>query len=239
MKKQYAQFLIEKTKEDYDIIADDFNTTRSYLWSELKKFADTVKDESTVLDFGCGNGRLYEAFRGRGIKYIGVDQSKSLIDNAQKNHKTSVESKEVQFMVCSSEKLPFSDASFDAVFSVAVLHHIPSLEKRKALIAEFKRVLKPEGVLCVTVWNLWQKKYIPLIVTYTLKKITGQSEFDIKDILVPWKYNSGISQTDRYYHCFTKRELVSLVKDAHFKNIQSGTFGGPQEKFNLYILAKK
>ncbi len=239
MKKKYADFLIEKTKDDYDDIADDFNLSRSALWNELMDFAGTVKDKSTVLDFGCGNGRIFKAFQGRDMHYIGTDQSSGLIETAITNHKTFVESGEAQFLVTSGETLLFPDASFDAVFSIAVLHHIPSLEKRKALLAEFKRVLKPDGVLFVTVWNLWQEKYMPLIVKYTLKKIIGQSELDSKDILVPWKFNTGISRAERYYHCFTKRELISLARKGGFKDIQYGSFGGEEKRFNLYIFAKK
>lgn len=239
MKKQYAHFLVEKTKEDYDAIAHDFSQSRSSLWGELKDFAVTVKAGGTVLDFGCGNGRLFEAFRGRGVHYVGTDQSRALIEASAANHKISVESGEARFAVSSGEKLPFPDASFDAVFSVAVLHHIPSVEKRKALLAEFRRVLKPDGIVLVTVWNLWQKKYIPLIAKYTLKKAFGQSELDAKDILIPWKYDPGISRAERYYHCFTKGELSSLARGADFREIECSSFGGAQKRFNLYILAKK
>ena len=239
MKKQHADFLVEKTKEDYDAIARDFNQSRSSLWGELKDFAAGVKKNGTVLDFGCGNGRLLQAFRGRGVRYVGTDQSRALIDAAIVNHKAAVESGVAQFLVSSGERLPFPDASFDAVFSVAVLHHIPSVEKRKALFAEFKRVLKPDGIVLVTVWNLWQKKYIPLIAKYTLKKIFGQSELDAKDILIPWRYDPGVSRAERYYHCFTKSELSALAHGADFREIECGSFGGEQKKFNLYILAKK
>lgn len=231
--------MIEKTKEDYDVIADDFSQSRSSLWGELKNFAAIVKKNGAVLDFGCGNGRLFQAFRGRGVQYVGIDQSHALIDVAIANHKAFVENGEARFLVSFGENLPFPDASFDAVFSVAVLHHIPSIEKRKALLAEFRRVLKPGGILFVTVWNLWQKKYIPLIAKYTLRKAFGQSELDVKDILIPWKYDPGISRADRYYHCFTKRELSSLARGADFREIECGSFGGEQKKFNLYILAKK
>lgn len=231
--------MIEKTKEDYDAIANDFNQSRSSLWGELKNFAADVKSGGTVLDFGCGNGRLLEAFRGRGVRYVGTDQSRALVDAAIANHKMSVESGEARFSVSSLERLPFPDASFDAVFSVAVLHHIPSVEKRKALFAEFRRVLKPDGVLLVTVWNLWQKKYIPLIAKYTLKKAFGQSEMDAKDILIPWNYDPGVSRAERYYHCFTKGELSSLAHTADFREVECSSFGGAQKRFNLYILAKK
>jgi ubiquinone/menaquinone biosynthesis C-methylase UbiE len=42
-------------------------------------------------------------------------------------------------------RLPFPDASFDAVISMTVLHNIPSRAARDAALAEFARVLKPGG----------------------------------------------------------------------------------------------
>jgi SAM-dependent methyltransferase len=43
-----------------------------------------------------------------------------------------------------SERLPFSDASFDVVLARAVLHHTRNLERA---CCEFYRVLKPGGIL--------------------------------------------------------------------------------------------
>jgi len=45
---------------------------------------------------------------------------------------------------CEASSLPFDDDSFDLVFGHAVLHHLPDLE---AAFAEFRRVLRPGGVI--------------------------------------------------------------------------------------------
>ena len=42
-------------------------------------------------------------------------------------------------------KLPFSDASFDAVISMTVIHNIPSRDARDQALRELVRVLKPGG----------------------------------------------------------------------------------------------
>jgi len=51
---------------------------------------------------------------------------------------------DVDAIACDAEMLPFEDASFDLVFGHAVLHHLPNLERA---FAEFRRVLKPGGVI--------------------------------------------------------------------------------------------
>jgi ubiquinone/menaquinone biosynthesis C-methylase UbiE len=45
---------------------------------------------------------------------------------------------------CAADELPFEDASFDLVIGHAVLHHLPDLD---AAFAEFRRVLRPGGVV--------------------------------------------------------------------------------------------
>jgi ubiquinone/menaquinone biosynthesis C-methylase UbiE len=51
---------------------------------------------------------------------------------------------DVDAVACDAEQLPFEDASFDLVFGHAVLHHLPNLDRA---FAEFRRVLKPGGVI--------------------------------------------------------------------------------------------
>jgi len=42
-------------------------------------------------------------------------------------------------------RLPFPDASFDAVISMTVIHNIPSRDGRDQALRELVRVLKPDG----------------------------------------------------------------------------------------------
>jgi ubiquinone/menaquinone biosynthesis C-methylase UbiE len=51
---------------------------------------------------------------------------------------------DVSTVVTEAETLPFEDESFDLVLGHAVLHHIPDLDRA---FAEFKRVLRPGGVI--------------------------------------------------------------------------------------------
>ncbi len=50
----------------------------------------------------------------------------------------------VETATCDAAALPFADEEFDLVLGHAVLHHLPELDRA---FAEFRRVLKPGGVL--------------------------------------------------------------------------------------------
>jgi len=214
MDKNYAQYLLKKTKEDYNLIAEEFSKTREFPWQEMKFLAEYTLPGERVLDLGCGNGRLLEIFQDKKIDYFGIDFSEKLIEIAKKRYPKA------KFQLADALNLPFPNNFFDKIYSIAVFHHIPSEEFRLKFLRETKRVLKSEGILILTVWNLWptnlfQEKqlfYFWLIIKYTLLKIFGKSKLDFKDIFVPFK-----GQADRYIHCFTTGELTDLTKKVDFK----------------------
>jgi len=241
MKEEYAKKIIKKNREAYDSISEHFSQTRSYLWEGLKQFSKQSQDGDKVLDFGCGNGRLLDIFKSKKIEYFGLDASEGLLREARERYKDELPEGVVstEFTNISSLELPFENGFFDSVYSIAAVHHIPSRELRQKLLKEFKRVLKPNGNIVITNWNLWHGKYLSLIFKYALKKIIGQTNMNFGDILVPWKDQSGRVLAERYYHAFTKKEFKGLVQDAGFKIEKMGYFGGRDEKANLYIVAKK
>jgi ubiquinone/menaquinone biosynthesis C-methylase UbiE len=99
----------------------------------------------SVLDVGCGTGSLAIAAKhkvGATGVVCGVDTSAEMIARATK--KARREGVEVTFKNASAQSLPFQDATFDAVLSTVMLHHLPRLA-RKELAAEVRRVLRPGG----------------------------------------------------------------------------------------------
>ncbi len=148
MKRETAEEIIKGVRESFDLIAEDFSTTRERLWEDLKFLFDYLNKGSKVLDLGCGNGRFYHWFQEKGVDYVGVDFSSSLIEIAKKKFP------EGKFYLGNALELPFKNSEFDALFAIALLHHIPSNELRLKVLLEAKRVLKRNGLFVLTVWNL-------------------------------------------------------------------------------------
>ncbi len=230
MREEYARFLLEKTTKDYNLIARDFSRTRENVWPEaLFLFEEVLIPGDKVLDLGCGNGRWFEVFQKQGIQYVGIDNSEKLIKIAQEKHSQG------NFKVADAFDLPFSDNSFDKVYSIAVFHQIPSRKFRLKFLEEANRVLRPGGLLILTVWKFHQKETLLLLIKYTILKLLRKSSLDFGDVFYSWG-----DKIKRYYHVFSKRELVNLVKKSKLKIQKTGIIKNKDgNRRNIYLIAKK
>jgi ubiquinone/menaquinone biosynthesis C-methylase UbiE len=231
MDKQYAQDLLNKVKDNYNAIAGEFSSTRQVLWPEAKQLFDCIKSGDKVLDLGCGNGRCVEIIKSKGGEYVGIDISDKLVEIAKGRYPAE------NFQVGDALSLPYPDNSFDLVYSIAVLHHIPSAQMREQFIQEAKRALNPGGFFILTVWQPKDKLESQIFWRFWLKKIFGLSKLDFRDIIEPW---FGQAKGERYYHCFTKNELTKLALKAGFEITASGVIKNEQgNRQNLYIVVRK
>lgn len=205
MRKKESDHIIEKVREAYDAIAPSFDSSRKVLWNEFSGFAELLKPGQKVLDVGCGNGRLIDAFKGKKIDYSGIDQSGELLKRARRHHPEAV------FFEMDMQTLDFPDKTFDALFSIASFHHLPGLKKRKQAVAEMRRVLKKDGLLVLTVWNLFQWKYFwNFIKAIFLFSIHFGTKHAWNDLWIKWNDRRVM----RYYHAFLPNELKRLFRSS-------------------------
>jgi 2-polyprenyl-3-methyl-5-hydroxy-6-metoxy-1,4-benzoquinol methylase len=218
MKPEIIEQLSVLSKQSYDKIAAEFDATRKkYLWPEISKLSADIKSGAKILDAGCGNGRLLEAFSNKQIEYLGIDNSRALLDLAKANYPA------YNFRELDLGAPNFANTNllvgkkFDFIFCIAVLQHIPSRDLRVQLLKNFKTLLAPSGQLIISNWNLWASPKRSLLFKQTLKKIIGLNKLDFGDVIFPWKNNVGEEVSERYYHAFNGRELKSLTAQAGFK----------------------
>jgi ubiquinone/menaquinone biosynthesis C-methylase UbiE len=101
-----------------------------------------INENSTVMDVGCGTGRWTKYIAPK-VKYVeAVDPSEAIFSAAA----LLKEQKNVRITQASTDNLPFADNSFDFVFSIGVLHHIP--DTRQAMLDCVKKV-RPGGLFLV------------------------------------------------------------------------------------------
>ena len=197
--------IIEQNREVYDIIAPLFASTRQYIWDDLKPFDKYIKPNLSILDIGCGTGRLYQIFAKfqDSIDYIGLDQSAGQLAQSKKEFPNN------KYVQAEMTKLPLEDASFDLVFCIATLHHLPDEETRRQALSEMKRILKPGGRVLMTNWNLYSDS-----AQKTVEK--GKWQQNEGEFVVPWMNPEGKTLGERYYYGFTPEYLDKICSEAGF-----------------------
>ena len=143
-------------------------------------------NRETCLDFGCGVGRLSQAFVKYFEKVYAVDVSEHMLNLANKYNKHGDRCK---YILNNSDTLEiFQDCFFDFVFSFLVLQH---MEPKYSLtyVEEFMRILKVGGWLVFQIPSAWKKGFCSLI---------GQ------------KYNKKTNHMEMYY--VSKEEIIRIIE---------------------------
>jgi demethylmenaquinone methyltransferase/2-methoxy-6-polyprenyl-1,4-benzoquinol methylase len=100
--------------------------------------ADLQSEQGTIVDVGCGTGRLLRSAKERWpeARLIGIDPSEGMIEIARKLNP------DAKFYVASAEAIPLADASVDLAFSTISFHH---WSNQLGGIREIVRILRPGG----------------------------------------------------------------------------------------------
>lgn len=229
MRKEFAQHILNKVRDDYNHIAEDFSNTRHRAWEEIGFLFDYIKSGDKVLDSGCGNGRYLPMIKEKCGQYFGIDNSEELIRIAKSRYLGE------NFQVADVLALPFEYNFFDTIYSIAVLHHIPSKELRLKFFEEAKKVLKKDGLLILTVWKFkrWQERL--LLLKYNILRVLGKSKIEKNDLFLLWQ-----NKIPRYYHFFSETELKNLAQESGFEILKSGIIQNEKgNRQNLYFVLKK
>jgi ubiquinone/menaquinone biosynthesis C-methylase UbiE len=126
-----------------------------------------------VLDLGCGSGRHLVYLAKRGFDVYGIDIAEHGIKIARRWLKE--EGLKANLKVGDIyRKLPYKNNFFDAIISIRTLHH-ERIEKIKKLIKEMERILKPNGLIFITVTKRESKKKIPKEDLWKIKFIAQRT----------------------------------------------------------------
>ncbi|MDG6220202.1 MAG: class I SAM-dependent methyltransferase [Candidatus Thermoplasmatota archaeon] len=197
----------EYVVQTYSCIARDFDRTRYKPWPEMLWLADILPARSKVLDVGSGNGRNAFFLASQGHEVVGVDVVEEMVVVARRKAE-SFGTSNPEFLVGDGRKLPFPDAIFDCVFSIATIHHIPSANGRMEALREMWRVLGSGGVCLLSVWGREQSRFP------NAKSMGAEG-----DVFIPWKRQVDGREFQRYYHLFAKNELKALAGEAGMEGV--------------------
>jgi len=214
---------------DYDAFAHTFSESRKKMrWEEIAYILEYYREhihKKSVLDVGCGNGRLLEHFREKSIapkEYLWVDASQNLIEEAKKLHP------KIWFECIDMQLLSDLIHTFDAIFFIASFHHLKTFEERVQVLKNAKNLLSQNGLIFLTNWNLLSpentKKYASSKIPHS-KNEFGSEDFQIK-----------IGKFERFYHAFTLWEIDFLAGESGMNIVENRVFAGER---NIVTILKK
>ncbi len=223
----YSKFIKNNTKQQtknfYNQQSQKRDTTRQKIWPEfeiiLKQIKQSRKKNIKILDLWCGNANVLQFltdnqdFHKKNIDYTWVDIAENLIQIAKNKFPNSKFEANDMIDFIETQK----QESFDFVFLIASLQHIPTEKERLIILKNIYRILKYKWYLIFIDWcfsKRFIKKYKKYIFKAFCKNFFTLGYLKANDLYIPWKWENQIYQ--RYYHIFTQNEKIRLTKQAWF-----------------------
>jgi demethylmenaquinone methyltransferase/2-methoxy-6-polyprenyl-1,4-benzoquinol methylase len=171
-----------------------------------------------VLDVATGTGAVArELLRQKGCAVVGVDQSPEMLAVAREHLPTTV-----KLVEASAERLPFEDASFDALTVTYLLRYV---DDPGATLAELARVVRPGGTVAslefavpAGLWRPLWRAYVGLVLP-AAGRIVSPGWHEVGDFL-------GGSIRDFWRRCPLERQLelwrAAGIADVQYRRLSLG-----------------
>lgn len=185
------------------------------LWkSEEKIFQQIFKLEDSILELGCGVGRISFGLHELGYKHLlASDYAKNMIDRARALSKRM--GYPIPFRVCDATDLEFEDAIFEGViFGFNGLMQIPKESNRIKALKEIYRVLKKDGLFVFTTHLRSNARYQAYWAEQQVLWAKGEQKEHLDDF--GDRYEST-DMGDVYIHVPDQTSLETLVQDIGFQ----------------------
>lgn len=196
----------ENVKHIYNKISKKFSQTRYKPWKSTKQFMESLKDGSEVTEVGIGNGKNN---CNPNVTLRGIDISEEQV--------AICINRGIDARVGDACCLPYEDCSADALLSVATIHHLSTVKRRKKAIEEMIRICRPNGKIMIECWADTEPKFKKSISVIDYQK-TKTIEDDEKELSYYTDHDRMVSFQNpngeihyRYYHFFTKDDFTDLL----------------------------
>jgi SAM-dependent methyltransferase len=116
---------------------------RGLLWGGVTHDLPLLPPGSRVLELGCGNGKTLLTMIQRGWDVTALDISPRAVALSRERCRSSSDG---DFIIADSSVLPFKNTTFDAVFAVHLMGHLPEPDRKRVPYGLFP-TLRPGGII--------------------------------------------------------------------------------------------
>jgi ubiquinone/menaquinone biosynthesis C-methylase UbiE len=206
--------MASKSNNEFTIISKKYDIGRQGenfdFWAKETKKLGELKEDSLILDLGCGTGLYTKAIKDvTNATLCGFDPAIGMLKQAKEKDST------IHWFNAIGDKIPLRSNLFDCIFSSQVWHHI--IEKQ-ATAGENNRVLKKGGTLIIrTISHIQLRKkivfkFFPEIMENQLRVYPSNEDFST------YFTNAGFkSTTHKEYQIERYQTVESFVKIAEEK----------------------
>lgn len=177
--------LNERMQQAYDRIAPEYTVQYGEVAPVVAdwgiRFLSLLERQVRILDVGCGPGQYMAWLEARGMTVVGIDLSAGMLAQARTKAQGALAQMDMR-------RLAFPDGSFQGVWCMASLLHLPKAEAPIAL-REMWRVLAPGGALLLSVQE-------------------GEGE--------GWEDNRYFGSVHRFFARYSQGELEGMLSNAGF-----------------------
>jgi 2-polyprenyl-3-methyl-5-hydroxy-6-metoxy-1,4-benzoquinol methylase len=198
------------------------------------RLSESCPPPARILDFGCGTGDIAAAMDRMGYQVTGCDIAEQMIEIARRSHGGTPTK-----WICLRpdwEALPFGDCSFDGVVASSVFEYLVDVRR---VTAELSRVLRPGGVLLLTVPNPFSliRKLEAWLWTVVSSRLLAPLVHRVQRI------DSYATYLRLSRNRFQGNWWESVLSGAHFVGLEGSDFSDDawlrQAKQALFLLAVK
>lgn len=180
----------------------------------LTKARAAMPGPVAVVDVGCGAGNGTACIAAEDVIIYAIDFAPGMVRTARKQYP--------HLHACEADavKMPFQSKSFDLALSLGTIEYIPA---HLAVLREFRRILKPGGVLILSIPNrtsLFRRLHrLERAVTRPVRQIARR--------LLRDTYEETSGRAAYYHESWSIREISHLLSHSGFevKESQAFTFG--------------
>ena len=171
-RNRFAQDLFAPLPARYDRLAEVLSMGQNGRWRREMVTRGLARAPERVLDVACGTAGVTRLLATRSdARVVGLDLTEAMIRQGQRNVAGDGLTDRVDLVVGQAERLPFPDATFDALTFTYLLRYV---EDPQATLDELARVVRPGGVAASleffvppsrfwhASWDLYTRVVLPL-----------------------------------------------------------------------------
>ena len=241
MDRTTAERLLALNRTFYAAFARPFAASRPVSDPALVCILPYIPHRASVLDVGCGNGRLAALLDQErpGATYVGVDVARELVDLArvQAGRLAAISA---GFYVADVARPDWGGAlpgaPFACAVALAVLHHIPGFDLRLGVMREVAGLLEAGGRLILSTWQFLDSPRLQRKIVDWAGVGIAEAALEPGDYLLDWKREGrGL----RYCHLVDEAEVERLAAGSNFRVRRTFRAGGREGNLSLFAILDK